>query len=93
MATTTIDIDSFQNALAECADAVASENRAAAYKWYARASIIHAGLEVQAGDGGSYLRRKENLDDVKRSMDAAFGVVGQSASTSRLVHARVRHQT
>jgi len=88
VATTTITVASFESACAECADAIAAESRATAYKWYARAEAIHAALPRTIGDQGAELERRTALDGLKRALDAAFKVIAQTGSAKRFISTR-----
>ena len=88
---TTISVSSFQTACAAVADAVDSEDWDTAYKKYAKAEAIHSGLEVHAGDQGSYVRRRETLDGLKRALDAARAATLQIGEHSRFVRTRTTH--
>lgn len=72
MATTTITTASFQDALAECADAIAALDFATARNWLARAEMIQNGLSVRAGIGnGMTNEMRVSLEKSKALLDDA----------------------
>ena len=91
IATTTISVASFQTAVAEVADAIASSDRGGAYSWYGRAEAIHAGLELEMADEGSSLKRRESLNGLSKALDKVFKVIGQTSGTSRFISTRTGH--
>ncbi len=76
MATTTITMSSFQDALAECADAVESSDFATARKKLTKAEMIQNGLSVEASVGnGMRNQMRVSLERSKVLMDDAEAAV------------------
>lgn len=88
MATTTITMESFQTALAECADAIESGDFATAWKKLAKAETIQNGLSVRAGIGnGTTNEMRTSLDRSKVLLEAAESAVSRG-NQRRLVTTR-----
>lgn len=90
MATTTITEASFQLACAECADAIDSSDWATARTKYAKAEVIHAGLQAQAGHSGTFIRRRETLKGIREALEFVETSVSAVADTRRLVMTTLR---
>jgi len=93
LATTTITVASFQNACAECADAIAAESWASAVSWYARAEAINAGLDLDASDAQARVRRRESLDGLNKAISAAEVAAAQGSDESRFVTTKTIYGT
>lgn len=91
VATTTITIASFQNACAECADAIATAGWVTAKNWYAQAEAINSGLDVEASEAGSRSRRRETLAGLAKAIDVAEETTNRAGGTSRFVKTRVAY--
>lgn len=91
MADTTITVASFQNACAECADAISTDNWAIATKWYARAEAIHSGLALDISAEGTRTRRREALDGLRQAVDAAENAVNSHSGSDRIAIGRTRY--
>ena len=91
MADTTITLSSFEDACAECADAIAASDWGLAYSWYARAEAINAALAVQVRSGAEDVRRREGLNGLKEALAAAQAASTRSGDTRRLVTTRTRY--
>ncbi len=91
MATTEITVAAFQDACAECADAIAASTFGAAMAWYARAEAINAGLDVEASLGATRTRRRETLEGLKRAINAAEGAGNVLLDESRFITTQTRH--
>ena len=88
MATTTITMASFQDALAECADAIAALDFTTARNWLARAEIIQNGLSVDASVGnGMRNQMRISLEKSKVLIDDAE-VASSRGNQSGLVRTR-----
>jgi len=85
MATTEITVAAFQNACAECADAIAASTFGTAMAWYARAEAINAGLDVEASLGATRTRRRETLEGLQRAIKAAETAVNADGDDSRFI--------
>lgn len=79
MPTTVITIDAFKAALAECADAISSEDWASAIKWYARAEAIHTGLDFDISDQTMSIRRRDALRGLREAIEAARSIAEQES--------------
>ena len=91
MATTTITIASFQDACAECADAIAAGTFDTAMSWYARAEAINAGFDVDASHQDTRSRRRETLQGLKEAIRAAEAAIARGSEHSRFIKTQTRH--
>lgn len=91
MATTTITVASFQDACAECADAIGDENTLLATKWYARAEAINSGLDVEGQNAEFRQRRRESLNGLKDALAVITAVLNMAANQSRLITTQTAH--
>ena len=91
MATTTITVESFQMAIAECADAIAAADWTTAATQYAVAEAINAGLDVEGSSGGARSRRRETLEGLSAAIEKAEARVSRGTERSRLVSTQVKH--
>lgn len=75
---TAISVTNFKTALGECYDAIASEDLAAARKWYTLAVAQRTGLLASASAEGVSVARETNLEALKEAIDQlAQGTTGQ----------------
>jgi len=84
LATITIDDSSFQNACAECADAVVALDWGTAWQKYAVAEAIASGLDIKAGDGGKNFERRERLDGLNAALASAEARVTRASDNRRI---------
>lgn len=87
MATTTIDVASFQLALAECADAVNATDWSTARSKHLLASVIHAGLLKRSESGSKEIERHEinQLNSLGELIDAVEAKVKQGTDNNRVI--------
>lgn len=90
--TTTITVASFQNAIAECADAIEASDWGTASRKYAKAEAINAGLELDVSNQGSEIKRRDSLSGLKKAIDAARDITNAEIGESRLVTTRTGFQ-
>jgi len=92
MATTQITVAAFQDACAECADALADGDIATATTKYAVAEAINSGLDVEGSAGEFRNRRREALTGLKNAIDALEAALAQTTDSGRrLITTRTRH--
>lgn len=82
---TTISLEAFRAALGLCADYILAKDWSNANLYYAQAEAINAGLEVQVGDAGQSLRRRESLDGLRTAIATAEAKTSAGDSTSRFI--------
>lgn len=82
----------FQTACGNCHDYILSKDWANAWLYYAAAQAQLAGLEVQAGSSGSYVRLHETLDGLKEALTAAQAAVGAADQGSRFITTSTKFQ-
>ena len=92
MATTTITIASFQNALAEAADAIAAESWGTAFNWVLRAQTIMSGLEASVAHAGTSATQRQNLKDLRDAVREGQAKAAQQSSESRWIGTTTTHR-
>lgn len=88
---TDISVANFQAACGECYDAIESEDRKSAYKWYAMAEAQNTGLEEAVSEAGASIRRRTALNGLKNALAAMFPVITQESEDSRFIQSKTRH--
>lgn len=91
MPTTTISLASFQDACAECADAIAASDWSGAYNWYARAQAILVGLPADSTDAAQRTRLEQDLAALKAAIDAAK-VADSTDDARHLISTQTAHK-
>jgi len=85
MATLTVTVESFQLAIAECADAITASDWPTATLKYAVASALHSGLELELGKGEANLKRRDSLRGLKEAIEFAKANISSSGDQRRLI--------
>ena len=83
MATQTISVSAFQTLCAEVSDAIAAEDFATAWSKYAQAESVNAALELEVGSEGVSVRRRNNLEGIRKALESTQARVERSGQKGK----------
>jgi len=93
MANTTINVAAFEEACAEVADAIESSDWSTAQCKCLKAEAILAGLPAHVGTADAFVRYRETLSHLRKSIDEAQGSISRHSDRSRFARTRVGYGT